>query len=95
MEAALNATRKPKTQPETETAVPEQTDFRQRKTGYDAQDSFEHGERFRSSRSQWNSSFFAFPLIIEGITEKALQFIMPLKSIYNQNLVSLNKKMYF
>jgi hypothetical protein len=30
--------------------------------------------------------FFAFSLIIEGTTEKVLQFIMPLKSIYNQNL---------
>ncbi len=67
---AGNATRKPKTQPEMETAVTEETDFRHRKAGYDAQDSFEHGERFRSSRSQWKSSFFAFPLIIEGTTEK-------------------------
>jgi hypothetical protein len=29
--------------------------------------------------------FFAFSLIIEGTTEKVLQFIMPLKSISNQN----------
>jgi hypothetical protein len=28
---------------------------------------------------------FAFSLIIEGTTEKVLQFIMPLKSIYNKN----------
>jgi hypothetical protein len=30
--------------------------------------------------------FFAFKLIIEGTTEKVLQFVMPLQSIYNQNL---------
>jgi hypothetical protein len=29
---------------------------------------------------------FAFSLIIEGTTEKVFQFIMPRKSIYNQNL---------
>jgi hypothetical protein len=29
---------------------------------------------------------FAFSLIIESTTEKVLQFIMPLKSIYSQNL---------
>ncbi len=32
---------------------------------------------------QWSSMFFAFSLIIEGTTEKVLQFLMPLKSIYN------------
>jgi len=30
--------------------------------------------------------FFAFLLIKEGTTEKVLQSIMPLKSIYNKNL---------
>ncbi len=30
--------------------------------------------------------FFTFSLIIEGTTEKVLQFIIPLKSIYNENL---------
>jgi len=39
--------------------------------------------------------FFAFSLIIEGTTEKVLQFIMPIKSIYNRNLVSLNNKCIF
>jgi hypothetical protein len=29
---------------------------------------------------------FAFSLIIEATTEKALQFLMPIKSIFNQNL---------
>jgi hypothetical protein len=29
--------------------------------------------------------FFTFSLITEGTTEKALQFILPLKSIYNKN----------
>jgi hypothetical protein len=28
---------------------------------------------------------FAFSLIIEGTTEKVLQFIMPLKTIHKQN----------
>ncbi len=28
---------------------------------------------------------FAFSLIIEGTTQKVLQLIMPLKSIYNKN----------
>jgi len=28
---------------------------------------------------KWNSTFFAFSLIIEGITEKVLQFMFPLK----------------
>jgi len=30
--------------------------------------------------------FIAFSSIIEGTAEKVLQFMMPLKSIYNQNL---------
>ncbi len=30
--------------------------------------------------------FFAFSLIEEGATEKVLDLIMPLKSIYNKNL---------
>ncbi len=30
--------------------------------------------------------FCAFSLVIEGTAEKALQFIMPIKSIYNKNL---------
>jgi hypothetical protein len=38
---------------------------------------------------------FAFLLIIEGTTEKVLQFIMPLKSIYNQNLGFIGQKMCF
>jgi hypothetical protein len=35
---------------------------------------------------QWNSRLLAFSLIIEGTTEKVLQFIVVLKSIYNKNL---------
>jgi hypothetical protein len=38
---------------------------------------------------------FAFSFIIQGTTEKVLQFIMPLKSIYEKNLVLLNKKCIF
>jgi hypothetical protein len=39
--------------------------------------------------------FFAFSLIIEGATEKVLQFIMPLKSIYNKNLGFVEEKCIF
>jgi hypothetical protein len=38
---------------------------------------------------------FGFLLIKEAATEKVLPFRMPLKSIYNQTLALLNKKMYF
>ncbi len=38
---------------------------------------------------------FAFSLNIEGTTEKALQFIMPLKSIYNNNLGFIEQKCIF
>ncbi len=39
---------------------------------------------------------FAFSSILEGTTEKVLQFIMPIKSIYNKkHLVLLNKKGFF
>jgi hypothetical protein len=38
---------------------------------------------------------FAFSLIIEGATEKVLQFIMPLKSIYKQNLGFIEQKCIF
>ncbi len=41
---------------------------------------------------QWNTTFFAFSMIIEGTTEKAFHFIMPLKSIYNG---FIEQKMYF
>ncbi len=39
--------------------------------------------------------FFAFSLIIEGTTEKVLQFIMPQKSISDQNLGFIVQIMYF
>jgi hypothetical protein len=48
-----------------------------------------------TQRTQWNSAFFAFSLIIEGTTEKVLQFIMPLKSFYNRNFVSIEQNMNF
>ncbi len=44
------------------------------------------------AKSQWNSTFFAFLIIVEGTTEKVLQFIMPLKSIYNKNLGFIEQK---
>jgi hypothetical protein len=39
--------------------------------------------------------FFVFSLIIEGTSEKVLQFIMPLKSIYNRNFGFIEEKRYF
>jgi hypothetical protein len=38
---------------------------------------------------------FAFSFIIEDTTEKVLQFIMPLKSIYNRNFGSIEQKCIF
>jgi len=38
---------------------------------------------------------FAFLSIIEGTTEKVLQFIIPLKSIYNRNFDFIEQKIYF
>ncbi len=38
---------------------------------------------------------FAFSLIKEGTTEKVLQFIMPLKWIYNRKFGFIEQKMYF
>ncbi len=45
--------------------------------------------------SQWNNKFFEFSLIIEGTTEKVLQFIMRLLSIYNKNLSFIEHKCIF
>ncbi len=39
--------------------------------------------------------FFAFSLIIEGATEKVLNFKMPLKSIYNRTLGFVEQKNVF
>jgi hypothetical protein len=39
--------------------------------------------------------YFAFSLIIEGTTEKVLQLVMPLKSINNQSLGFIERKLYF
>ena len=38
---------------------------------------------------------FSFGLIIEGTTEKVLQFKIPLRSICNQTLGLIKKEMYF
>ncbi len=43
---------------------------------------------------QWNSTFFAFSIIIEGTTEKAWQFTMPLNSYTTKIMVSVNKKVF-
>jgi hypothetical protein len=50
---------------------------------------------FIFTSSNETARFFAFSLIIEGTTEKVLQFIMPLKSICNQNLGFIEQIMYF
>jgi hypothetical protein len=42
-----------------------------------------------------NIALFAFSLIIEGTTEKVLQFVKPHMSIFTETLVSLNKKCIF
>jgi hypothetical protein len=44
---------------------------------------------------QWDSTFLAFSLIIDGTTEKVLQFIIPLWSISNHNLDFIELKIYF
>jgi hypothetical protein len=44
-----------------------------------------------SSMEQHN---FSFSIIKEGTTEKVLQFIMPLDSIYNKNLGFIEQKTY-
>jgi hypothetical protein len=46
-------------------------------------------------RLKWNRAFFEFSLIIEGTTEKVLQFIMPLELIYSRNFGFIEQKMYF
>jgi hypothetical protein len=38
---------------------------------------------------------FAFWLIIEGTTEKVLQFIIQFKSIYNKKNCFIEQRMYF
>jgi hypothetical protein len=40
-------------------------------------------------------NIFAFSVLIEGTTEKVLQFKMPLMSIYNRNFGFIEQKMYF
>jgi hypothetical protein len=52
----------------------------------------------RKTKSQiWNGTarFFDFSLFIEGTTEKVLQFTMPLRSIYNQNIGFIEQISYF
>ncbi len=51
--------------------------------------------KFLCLSNPWNSAFFAFSLIIEGTTEKALKFIMPLKLIYNRILGFVEQKSIF
>ncbi len=44
-------------------------------------------QRSKGECDNGTTSFFAFLWIIEGITEKVLQFIMPLKSIYSKKTI--------
>jgi len=53
------------------------------------------GKFYKLFRSIMEQHIFAFRLIIEGATDKVLQFIMQLKSIYNKNLGFIEQKMYF
>ncbi len=46
-------------------------------------------------RIEREQHIFAFSLIIEGTTEKVLQFIMPPKTINNPNFGFIEQKMYF
>jgi len=39
--------------------------------------------------------FLAFLIIVEGTTEKVLQFIMPLELLYNKNLGFIEQKNIF
>jgi len=48
----------------------------------------------KSVDNQWNRMFFAFSLIIEGATERVLQFIMPLKPICNRNFGFIEQKVF-
>jgi hypothetical protein len=50
---------------------------------------------FRPPPLKWNNAFIAYSSIIEGSTEKVLQFIMPLKSIYNRSFGFIEQKNYF
>ncbi len=41
--------------------------------------------------NQWNSAFLTFSFIIEGASEKVLQYLMPTEPIYKKNL-NFNKQ---
>jgi hypothetical protein len=45
--------------------------------------------------NQWTAQVVLFYLIIEGTTEKMLQFRMTLKSIYKQNLGLIEQTLFF
>jgi hypothetical protein len=44
---------------------------------------------------EWNTTFFAFSSVIEGATEKVLNSIMPLSSIYNRLFGFIEQNLYF
>ncbi len=43
---------------------------------------------------QWNSTYLAFSLIVEGITEKVLQIIILLSQFTFTTVVSMHKKLF-
>ncbi len=53
------------------------------------------GKHYGLLRYVMEQQIFAFSLIIEDNTEKVLQFIMPVKSIYNKNLGFIEQKCIF
>ncbi len=57
--------------------------------------SYEKAYDIETTWSNGTAHFFAFSFIIEGTTEKVLQFMMQLKSIYNRNFGFIEQKMYF
>ncbi len=50
--------------------------------------------KFRG-KFQWNRAFFTLSLIIEGATEKILQFVLPMKQINNKKFCFDKQKIMF
>jgi len=53
------------------------------------------GEMWCAFIWQWKNTFSTISLIIEGISEKVLQFIVWLRSTYIKKLVSFNKNVFW
>jgi hypothetical protein len=50
--------------------------------------------RYAKCRGAIKQHIFAFSLIIEGTTQKALQFVMPLKTSNNKNFRFIEKNVF-